>query len=249
MGKKNYNLKERDLQKEGLLITEGALLFERLLASGLPIENIWCSEAVYGKYHREDLPFTVLSREELSRVAGYSFHRGVLALARAPEILPLDRIDTTEDRGILVLPRLGDPENLGGLLRTALGLGMQSVILGPGNPYPFGRKALRSAMGAQFKLNLYRFDSAEELFEWNGGDRQIIASALNRDATGLETFSPAEKWLLLMGHEGQGLEPSYLDRADVKVMIPQSPGVDSLNVNVAAGILLYRLGMASSTST
>ncbi len=65
MGKKNYNLKERDLQKEGLLITEGALLFERLLASGLPIENIWCSEAVYGKYHREDLPFTVLSRVEL----------------------------------------------------------------------------------------------------------------------------------------------------------------------------------------
>ena len=235
-------MKDRDLQREGKLIAEGAFLFERLLASNLTIENIWCSPAAHEKYGRPDLPFTVLDGEELSRLAGYRFHRGIIAQARAPEIPPLPE-KSLQDRGILVLPRLGDPENLGGILRTALALGIKSVFLGPGNPWVFGRKALRSAMGAQFRLNLYRFETAGELTAWCGGERKIIAAALDEKAVslGLGTFTPPGKWLLLMGHEGHGLDREYLEQADIKVMIPQSPEVDSLNVNVATGIILNHL--------
>ncbi|MDC7221203.1 MAG: RNA methyltransferase [Spirochaetales bacterium] len=235
------SLKDRALQKEGLLVTEGAFLFERLLESGLPIENIWCSPAVYEKYNLADYPCQVLSREELSQTAGYNFHRGVLALARAPELPPPPSNEAISDRGILVLPRLGDPENLGGILRSALGLGIKTVLLGPGNPYVYGRKALRSGMGAQFKLNLYRFDSPETLFDWNGGKRPVIATALEENSLSLKKFSPPEKWLLLMGHEGEGLDKPFLNKADYKLIIPQTEFVDSLNVNVATGILLYHL--------
>jgi len=234
-------LRDRDLQREGKLIAEGGFLFERLLDSRWPIERIWCSETLYGKYRREDLPFTVLSRKELSLTAGYPFHRGILALARAPEIPSLEKADAGEERGILVLPRLGDPENLGGILRTALGLGIGTVFLGPGNPWPYGRKALRSGMGAQFRLRLFHFETPEELFLWNRGERRIIASALDEGALSLANLTPPDKWLLLMGHEGKGLDRPYLDGADIKVMIPQSPRVDSLNVNVATGIILHHL--------
>ncbi len=233
-------MKDRDLQREGKLITEGAFLFERLLASNLTIENIWCSPAAHEKYRRPDLPFTVLDGEELSRLAGYHFHRGIIAQARAPELPQLPE-KSLQDRGILVLPRLGDPENLGGILRTALALGIKSVFLGPGNPWVFGRKALRSAMGAQFRLNLYRFESAGELALWNGGTRKTIAAALDERAVSLGALTPPGKWLLLMGHEGHGLDREYLEQADIRVMIPQSPEVDSLNVNVATGIILSHL--------
>ena len=235
------NLRERDLRREGRLIAEGSFLVERLLETDLAIENIWCTPSHYEKYGKDGLPFTVLSAKEISRLAGYPFHRGVIAQARAPETEALPPEGVLPDRGILVLPRLGDPENLGGLLRTALGLGIRTVFLGPGNPWEYGRKALRSAMGAQFRLNLYSYDSPAELFRWNGAKRTVIASALERDSAVLDDFPVSEKWLLLMGHEGDGLDRDYLERADAKLIIPQSAAVDSLNVNVAAGILLYRL--------
>ncbi|MDC7222211.1 MAG: RNA methyltransferase [Spirochaetales bacterium] len=235
------SLKDRELEREGLLETEGAFLFERLLESNLTIDQIWCSPAVYEKYDLQGLPCAVLSREELSRQAGYKFHRGVLALAKAPLLPSLPQRNALPDRGILVLPRLGDPENLGGILRTALGLGIKTVFLGPALPYVFGRKVLHSAMGAQFKLNLYRFDSAKELFDWNGGERPMIAAALEEESVELPRFTPPRRWMLAMGHEGHGLDRDYLDGAAHKVIIPQSADVDSLNVNVAAGIVLYGL--------
>jgi len=179
------------------------------------------------------------SRDEVEALAGFPFHRGLLAAAVVPARPGLDRLRAC--RRLLALPAVADAQNLGQLLRTAAALGLDGALLGPG-PDPFSRRSVRVSMGAAWKLPLWRVEDVwAPLAAWREEGGEVAAGALGERAVPLDHWSPGPRTALVLGPEGPGLSGAALARCDQLVRIPMAEGVDSLNVAAAGAILMHWL--------
>lgn len=243
------NLRERTLRGEAVFIAEGHLVVDRLLASGYPTESLLATPEMAEHYAGrlpEGVPVYVAPDPLVRTIAGFPFHRGVLALGRrlpprtlAEMIGPGDAPGTLR---LLVGPELNQPENLGLIFRTAGGLGVDGVILGPQSCDPLSRRTLRVSMGGVLYVPWYHSRHLDDdLDELRRRGIETVASVLDDRAVPLSAFRWPRRCALMLGNEYEGLGPRWLARADHRVTIPMCPGTDSLNVGVAAGILMYTL--------
>lgn len=237
------NLRERDHAARGLMVLEGRLLLDKALDAGLAIEAALCVPSDLATVEaRASGAFPVLSRPapELSALAGFGFHRGVLAVARRPVPPRLDAA-TAPAGHALVLWNVTDAENLGLLSRSAAALGASAIALGPGCADPFSRKALRTSMGNLLARPLLRVD-LDGLAVLRGPRRALVATSLGPRSRELPGFDPAGRALgLILGNEGYGLPDEVLEVCDELLVIPMASGVDSLNVAAAGAILMWEL--------
>jgi tRNA G18 (ribose-2'-O)-methylase SpoU len=238
------------LAAHGLFVAEGRLLLERLAAAGtMAIASVLvtptAARALAATLAHVSGDVLVVDAAVMKGVTGFNFHRGCLALARRPRAL---RLDDLPGRGCLLgLEGVGNPDNVGGLVRTAAAFGVSGMILDRTTGDPFYRKALRTSMGAALQMPFVRIADWTAALGALRGKGWIVAALTPRgDAEPLDraaarlAASPAR--LLLVGSEGAGLSDESLAHADLRLRIPMSGGVDSLNVVVAAGIALARLG-------
>lgn len=192
---------------------------------------------------RPDVAVYVCEPACLQQVTGFDFHRGCLALAHrpqpdssAPSPLPLRRA--------LALEGVTNPDNVGGLFRTALAFGVDVVFLDRVTADPFYRKAIRTSMAATLRVPFVRLHPwIEGLTAMRAADSQVVALTPQSDAVPLVDYAAhaPDKLVVLVGAEGPGLSQASLDAADVRVRIPIDPGADSLNVVTAAAIALHAL--------
>lgn len=167
----------------------------------------------------------------LNKISGTSSPEGMIAEIRMPHYVSLDK-----QGQVLALDGISDPGNLGTLLRTSLALGWDAVYFLPGSCDPYNDKALRSARGAQFKMDLAR-GSAEELQQWaESRNVQPLVADLGGKPPGM--IPGASKRLLVLGNEAHGASASIKCFCE-KVAIAMPGDMESLNVAVAGGILLY----------
>jgi tRNA G18 (ribose-2'-O)-methylase SpoU len=160
------NLRERSLRDEGLFITEGALLAERLLQSHFSIESLLVtpqSEAHFAEKMPPGVPLYVAEAALLREVVGFDFHRGVLGLGRRPTFpgaveLVEAGISGTSGQKFIVCPGTETGENLGLILRSARAFGVAGVLLPTGGADPLSRRCLRQSMGSALSLPLARSD-------------------------------------------------------------------------------------------
>jgi tRNA G18 (ribose-2'-O)-methylase SpoU len=177
----------------------------------------------------------------LSELAGFPFHRGLMACARVPSAPPLSSL--REARRLLVLPRLYDSENLGLLLRSAAALGLDGVLAGPG-PGQWTRRTVRVSMGAVWRIPVWQAEDPWELLaEWKAAESgsEVMAAALTAGAEDARNWLPAPRCALVMGPEDTGLDGTQLACCDRAVAIPMASGMDSLNVAAAGAILMYQM--------
>jgi RNA methyltransferase, TrmH family len=169
----------------------------------------------------------------LQKISGMSSPEGVIAEIRMPSFVSLDKVQQ-----VLALDGISDPGNLGTLLRTALALGWEAVYFLPGSCDPFNEKALRAGRGAHFKLALAR-GSAEELQQWakREGVQALVADLKGKPPNLLPC---AKRRLLIVGNEAHGASEA-VHRFCQPIAIPMPGKMESLNVAVAGGILLYLL--------
>jgi tRNA G18 (ribose-2'-O)-methylase SpoU len=237
------------LNSRGLFVAEGRLLLERLVASGAyRITSVLvtpaAAAALAATLSRVDADVLVVDLTVMRDLTGFNFHRGCLALAERPA--PRTVADLPAAGCVLGLEGVGNPDNVGGLFRTAAAFGVASVLADPSTGDPFYRKALRTSMGAVLALPFVRAeDWTGTLRRLKGDGWRLIALTPAPDAAPLAAAAaalvPHQRRLLLVGSEGAGLTAETLASADVRVRIPISGAVDSLNVTVAAGIALARL--------
>jgi tRNA G18 (ribose-2'-O)-methylase SpoU len=228
-------------------VAEGRILVEDLLAWGragkLEVVAV-LAEPAQAEAVRPLLPegagLLTASRAEVEALAGFPFHRGLLAAAVVPP--RPDRARLRACGRLLALPAVADAGNLGLLLRTAAALGLDGALLGPG-PDPFSRRAVRVSMGAVWKLPLWREEDLwSALEDWRAGGGEIIGAALGDRAVPLPEWRPGPRTALVLGPEGPGLSAQEQARCDRLVRIPMAEGVDSLNVAAAGAILMHWLG-------
>lgn len=258
------DLRHEDVRRRGpRFIAEGRLVVRRLLASDYETDSVLAEPD-----RLEDLeplidpltPIYLVNQSLIREVAGFNFHRGLLACGRRKPMLPIEGIEalaeqetpvTTHPPLALAAISLNDLENLGSLLRTAAALGIFHVVLNPQTADPLCRRVLRVSMGAALKMNFYDLSDPLSWFEsnlarWREGSTRhrawtTLAMTLASDSVSLERTSQMNDCakMIVMGNEGDGLPPAMQEACVLRAKIPMAPGIDSLNVAVAGAIALY----------
>jgi tRNA G18 (ribose-2'-O)-methylase SpoU len=176
-------------------------------------------------------------------VTGYGVHRGALAaMARQPLPAPAELLAATTGP-LAVLEDVNDHTNVGAIFRGAAALGIDAVLLSPRCADPLYRRAVKVSMGAVFAIPYARFPRwPDGLRTLADADVELLALTPDPGASSLSALPPARRRrALLLGAEGPGLTRWALDAADVRVRIPMSRDVDSLNVAAAAAVAFYAL--------
>lgn len=158
--------------------------------------------------------------------------QGLIFLGRAPQ--PDEPVRISEN--CLWLDRVQDPGNMGSLLRTAAAAGIRQVYASQGCVAAWSSKVLRSGQGAHFGLDIHEGQDLQALCERL--HIPLLVTAL-QDAQPLYQAELPRHAAWVFGNEGRGVAPALLAVADLRLSIPQSPAVESLNVAVAAGICLF----------
>jgi tRNA G18 (ribose-2'-O)-methylase SpoU len=243
----------RDLQdadvrpdRRGIVIAEGVTVLPRLLGSpyraravvGVPERMAEVAPLVAGA----GCPVYVVDKWLLSDVVGFRVTRGVLASAdRRPELSVSDLLASAHR--IAVLEGLNDFENLGALFRNAAAFGLDGVLLDARCADPLYRRSVRVSMGHVLRVP---FAVAPEpwpdaIAAVRDAGFQLLALTPAAGAVPLPEVVAAERSAVMLGAEGPGLSPGALAAADLRVRIPMTPGVDSLNVATAAAVAFAQL--------
>ena len=234
-------------EREHLFVAEGIRAVEELLRSRLRIRGALTAPQLAESARGADLLAALAGRgietaavtdREFASAAGTESPQGILAIGEIPR-LGLEHLDLGDTARIVVLDAIQDPGNVGTILRTAAGLGVTATVALPGTVDLWNAKVVRSAMGAQFHHPAFRttwedldpFLAAGQVTAWGAdgaGDPPNAAPVPSRLA-------------LVLGNEGSGLREDARRRCARLVGLPVTPAVESLNVAVAAGILIYTL--------
>jgi len=228
----------------GLVIAEGTVVVRRLVESAYPIRSLLGIRRRYdelsGDLAATAAPFYVAVADVMAEVVGFHLNRGVLATADRVQFPPAADLLAVA-RSVAVLEGVGDHENLGAVFRNAAALGVDAVLLAPGCADPLYRRSVRVSMGTVLGVPftaLPWLDEGISLLRDNGF--RIVALTPAGEVT-LREAAPGGKVAIMVGSEGPGLTPAALRSADLRVRIPMTGGVDSLNVATAAAVAFAAL--------
>jgi len=236
------------LEREGLFVAEGRLVVERLLEDGrFGVHSVLVTPPALAALGRtlERRPGTTVYVGDpamLREITGFDFHRGCLALAFRPSVAASLPVTAT---CVLALEGVSNPDNVGGLFRTASAFGVDAVILDRATADPLYRKAIRTSMAAALRVPFVRVDRwVEGLASLRASGLRLVALTPHPDAVPLDDYAARRdgRIVLAVGSEGFGLGETSLALADARVRIPIDPHADSLNVVTAAAIALHALG-------
>lgn len=200
-------------------------------------------EAVVRLARSRGVPVRFEDRQQLDRLAATREHQGIIALAAAKPVAELeDLLRAKTDRGLLVvLDGIEDPHNLGAIVRTALAAGAQGVVIPERRAAGLSDTVERASAGALAHLPIARVKNLVRAMEEmkNGGywlvglDEHAEKKHTDVDLTGAVS--------IVLGREGEGLHELTRKRCDFLVSIPTVGPVRSLNVSVAAGVILFEV--------
>lgn len=243
----------RDLQRRKarrrrrLALAEGARLVRDALDAGVSVRGVLIAPAFEASPLGDELLSTLMDRaiavtrvppRALAQAAETDTPQGIVAIVELPR-WPLEALTPEPAQPVIVLDRVQDPGNVGALFRTAFALGAKGAVLLRGTADPANPKVLRASMGACFRLPIAALSDAE-FASWVAGiEAEVWVAATG--GTPLSRVGRAERVALVFGNEGAGVRPAVRALARRTVAIPLARGAESLNVAVAAGILLYEL--------
>jgi tRNA G18 (ribose-2'-O)-methylase SpoU len=246
----------RALVSRGLFVAEGRLNVARLLASSAAVDDRFhgalrsalLSEAAWSEMQalfdqHPDVACFVVPQPVMNAVVGFNIHRGCLALAARPTANVLDaRAQAGKSRAV-VLEGVNNPDNIGGIFRSAAALGGDLIVVGPASGDPLYRKAIRTSMGGVFSVPfVFAPDWPATLTSLRVYGFTIVALTPACEAAPISALPRTlERVALVAGAEGDGLSTESLAAADLQIRIPMTPLVDSLNVATAVSIALHHL--------
>jgi TrmH family RNA methyltransferase len=234
-------------ERQGLFVAEGVRTVEELLRSPLAIRGALSTPPLresprgadlWAALERKKIPILEVGEADFDSAAETESPQGILAIAEVPE-RGFANVPDTQSLRLLVLDAVQDPGNVGTIIRTATALGAAATVALPGTVDLWNAKVVRSGMGAHF--HHLCFSGVWEDVEAFCRDRGLAIWASDAAGEALDRTTVPSKLALIVGNEGSGLSSLPKSRADRVVALPIAGTVDSLNVAVAAGILLYEL--------
>ena len=215
---------------------EGWHLFEEAVSSGEELIRIFAL-AEYAERLGDFSQVIFVSPEILADLADSKTPQGIVAeVAFEREAIPAELSGR-----YLFLEDVQDPGNVGTIIRTADAAGFDGVFISSSSADIYNLKTLRSMQGSHFHLPVYRMDTADFIRLAQSSSLPILASTLSLTSIDYREVDSKESFVLVMGNEGQGISPEMTAAADILVHISMKGQAESLNVAVAAGILIFHL--------
>lgn len=230
--------KYRSLYNE--FVAEGSRFVEEAVLKKARIEMILAAEDYFETnsdfFKSLALPYVVVKKNLLEKSLNTVTPQGIAAIIKKP-YWSLETLKAMEQ--VLIVDGVQDPGNLGTIIRTALSSGTEGVICLKGTVDLYNDKTLRATMGAIFTEPVYWFDDAKELVNLlhEAGFSIVLADIRAQEYYDEVTYGA--KNALVVGNEGNG--PQLIQTGDLLVKIPLYNDAESLNVAIAAGILLYTI--------
>jgi len=182
-------------------------------------------------------------REQLTRVAQTSAHQGVVAVVREKSVLDLEDLLEAAPGGdarfLLALDGVEDPQNLGALLRTADGAGVDGVVLTERRSAPLSPVAIKASAGASEHVRIARVVNLVRALEQMKAANIWSVGLDERGSMDYDAFDFTGDCVLVLGREGAGLHDLVRKTCDHLLKIPMAGGVSSLNVSAAGAVVLY----------
>ena len=227
--------KERDRSEEfiveGFHLVEEALKIEGTVLHVMIREDVDIPEVV----ESSSVQLIEMTKEVAAEISGTEHPQGIFAHCQQP--IPAEEAYPQWKR-LLLIDAVQDPGNIGTMIRTADAAGLDAVILGKGCADPFNPKTVRSAQGSHFHIPVVKGELEEWVARAKQSGFQVIGTGLQQ-AQDHFTVDASSTFALLVGNEGAGVSDDLLAQADTIVKIPMYGDAESLNVAVAAGILIY----------
>ena len=236
------------LRRRGIFVAEGRLVVRRLLSGNrFKARSVMITQSAHAALAdvlrtQPDVPVYVVPPSLMNDITGFNIHRGCLAVGERPTPRPWREI-VTGVRTVVLLERVANPDNVGGIFRNAAAFGADAVVLDDASADPLYRKAIRTSMGAALVMPFARVGSLPEMLsELRRDGFATVALTPGPSATSLSSVvsdACGKPVVLTLGHEGEGLLEETLRACEFHARIPISSAVDSLNVASAAAIGLH----------
>lgn len=223
-------------------LLEGWHLVQEALKVELPLTAIM-GTAEQLAAHEAAFPATVdvfeLTDSIAQTLGDTSTPQGIFATAPIPDETAIDPATATGTW--LFLDHVQDPGNIGTMVRTADAAGLTGVVLGLGSASRFLPKVLRSMQGSQFHVQLVEGDLHDWISAFTRRQLPVYGTNLDPQAKDYRDVAPLSAGAIVMGNEGNGMAPDLQQLTTRNLYIPIKGQAESLNVAVAAGIVMFRL--------
>ncbi len=228
-------LTKKGREQQELYLLEGPHLIQEALNEKEMLECLIVEEGTEGWENCQEAEIFSLPHELFSELAQTETPQGILAVCK------LKRQVFSPQKGQYVLvDALQDPGNLGTIIRTADAFGMDGVFLGRGTTDLYNQKVLRAAQGSHFHIPVYHADLVKLLPSLKSSGVTVYGTSLSGTPITAD-YQSDEHFALMIGNEGAGVNPLLNESADQQLKIQMWGKAESMNVAVAAGILMHTL--------
>lgn len=230
--------RKREREQQQLYLIEGAHVVQEALKQAKP-QYLLATQAYATTDWLQDWQADLIwiSDEVAHALAETVTTQGIFAAMPLPAQVQPDTLAGSW----LLLNRVQDPGNIGTMVRTADAAGLTGVVLGTGSVDQFSPKLIRSMQGSQFHIQVFSGALSEWITKFKAIGTPVYGSELNPQAVSFREIQPAHNFALIMGNEGQGMSDTLLQQTDQNLFIPMQGAAESLNVAIAAGVLLFQL--------
>lgn len=227
-------------------VAEGSKIVKLLLESNIQVISIFGTEANY------ESMFELISKKNISQdqlfvadislmrlIVGYHVHSGIMAIGKMPEEKPIEELTPP----FVMLNSIVNAENVGSIIRNAAAFGFKTLIYDNATVPPYLRRSVRVSMGNVFLMDTYKTDSLSDTIDYlkESGFVMYGAEITNTSIPVYKEIPLNDRFGILFGNEGHGIETNVLAKCDKILHIPISPSVQSLNVAASSALIFYEL--------
>lgn len=237
-----HKFRENAFESDNSFVADSPKVVNELLQTSLEIKSILATKEYYKEYwdliaHKEIANLYVAEKKVIESIVGHTLHHNCMMHGIRPISTPLSEMDDA----VIMLDLITSNENIGSIARSAAALGVNSYLSTKQSPHPYSRRSLRVSMGHVSKLKINQYENIfDTIIELKKLGYTIVAAEVIPESIPLAKFEVPQKWVLLMGIEGKGLSEEIIAACDVCVLIEMAEGIRSLNVGVAASLLMYK---------
>lgn len=239
--------KARDESSKFLI--EGMKMLTEAASSGIVVDSVFVVEKMFeeNKQFFESLSLQkiyTVSDNVLAKLSEWKTPQGVVAVVKKPEWNE-DDFFKKDKLFSLVLDGVSDPGNIGTIIRTSEAAGIDCIFTTKGTADCYQSKALRASMGSIFRIPVFEnFEKCGIIYKLASNGIKTLTTSLNGEDV-KSFFMDEKKLAVVLGNEGAGVSDEFILNADALVRLPMEGKVESLNVAVCAGIIMYMLKISN----
>jgi len=243
--------RRKDLERQARFVVEGDKVVQRLLESpSYAVESLLITPEWLERIRelldlrKDQIKVFLAPKSGIEAVTGFGCYQGIKAIGRITRTVTLQHLlpSLPRPRWLCALDGISNAENMGVIVRNAAALGVQALVVGETSCSPFLTRAIRTSMGAIFRLpTVENLSLADALNQLRHQGYRCLAAHPSASDTILPSVDLRGDLCLVLGSEGYGISQNILAACDAQVSLPMDRQVDSLNVSSAAAVFFYEV--------